>query len=58
VATKEAAMADDSGPIGMMGILIGILIVVIIGGGLLLMNGNFGNQSGVTIQLPKVGQSK
>ena len=50
-------MADDSGATGMMGVLIGVLIVVVIGGGLLFMNGNFGQgtTSNVKIELPKVG---
>jgi hypothetical protein len=49
-------MADNSGPVGMMGILIGLLIAVIIGGGLLYANGNLGNHtSTIKLELPKVG---
>ncbi len=48
-------MADDSGPVGMMGILVGILIVVVIGGGLFFANGNFGKStSTVLIEVPKI----
>ena len=50
------AMADDSGSAGMLGILVGILIVVLIGGGLLFANGNFGKgtTSTVKIEVPKI----
>jgi hypothetical protein len=48
-------MADDSGPVGMLGILIGILIVVLVGGAFLYANGNFGkNTSTVKIEVPKI----
>jgi hypothetical protein len=52
-------MADDSGGIGLAGVLIGALLIVVIGGGVLLMSGAFGprDTSSVSIQLPKVNPS-
>jgi hypothetical protein len=49
-------MADNSGGIGIAGVLIGALLVVVIGGALLMMTGVIGNQnsSRVSIELPKI----
>jgi hypothetical protein len=49
-------MADNSGGMGLAGVLIGALLVVVIGGGLLMMSGVIGKQntSSVSIQVPKV----
>lgn len=47
-------MADNSGGIGLMGVLVGALIVLVIGGGALYATGNLGNKtSTVKIELPK-----
>ena len=46
-------MADNSGGIGLLGVLIGALIVVVIGGAVLYVTGVIGPKSSVTIQLPK-----
>lgn len=53
-------MADNSGGMGLAGILIGALLVLVIGGGILLMTGVIGEKgpSTVQIQLPKVTPSK
>ena len=53
-------MADNSGGIGIAGVLIGVLLVVVIGGGLLMMTGVLGSRdtSSVSIQLPKVAPTK
>jgi hypothetical protein len=53
-------MAENSGGMGLAGVLIGALLVVVIGGGLLLMTGVIGGKqnAAVTIQLPKVAPSK
>ena len=53
-------MADNSGGVGLAGVLIGALLVAIIGGGLLMMTGVIGKQntSSVSMQLPKVTPSK
>jgi hypothetical protein len=51
-------MADNSGPVGMMGILIGVLIVVVLGGAFLFANGQLGNQSTVKLELPKISGTK
>ena len=54
-------MADNSGGMGLAGVLIGALLVVVIGGGLLMFSGVIGKQnpaSSVSIQLPKVTPSK
>jgi hypothetical protein len=48
-------MAEDSGGVGMLGVLVGALLVLVIGGGLLFATGNLGNNtSTVKIELPKV----
>jgi hypothetical protein len=47
-------MADDSGGVGMLGVLVGALLVIVIGGGILYSTGNLGNNtSTVKIELPK-----
>ena len=52
-------MADSSGGIGLMGILLGALLVVVIGGGLLFATGNLGeNKPTVKIELPKAPAGK
>jgi hypothetical protein len=51
-------MADNSGAVGMMGILIGVMIVVVLGGALLFANGHLGNQSTVKVELPKVSGTR
>lgn len=52
-------MADNSGGIGLTGVLIGALLVVIVGGGLLYATGNLGqNTSTVKIELPKIPGTK
>jgi len=47
-------MADNSGGIGVMGVLVGALIVIIVGGGILYATGTIGSKSTVTLELPKV----
>jgi len=48
-------MADNSGGIGVMGVLVGALIVVVVGGGILYATGAIGSKaSTVTIELPNV----
>ena len=48
-------MADNSGGIGVMGVLVGALIVIVVGGGILYATGTIGPRSpSVTIELPKV----
>jgi hypothetical protein len=55
-ATPREKMSDNSGSVGIMGVLLGALIVVVVGGGLLFATGNLGNQSStVKIELPKIG---
>jgi hypothetical protein len=55
-SSREATMADgNSGGIGVMGVLVGVLIVIVIGGGLLFATGNLGNHSSsVKLEVPKV----
>lgn len=50
-------MAENSGGIGVLGVLIGALIVVIVGGALLFGTGMIGSGSKTTevkVELPKV----
>jgi hypothetical protein len=48
-------MADNSGGIGVMGVLIGALIVIVVGGGLLFATGTIGSHSStMKVELPKV----
>ena len=53
-------MADNSGGMGMAGVLIGALLIIVVGGALLMMTGVIGNQqkSSVSISLPKVAPTK
>jgi predicted metalloprotease len=57
---RRRTMADNSGGMGLAGVLIGALLVVVIGGGLLMMSGVIGkqNNSTVSIQVPKVLPTK
>jgi hypothetical protein len=48
-------MADNSGGIGVMGVLVGALIVIVVGGGILYATGTIGSKSTtVKLELPKV----
>jgi hypothetical protein len=48
-------MADNSGGIGIMGVLVGALIVGVVGTGLLFATGTIGSKSStVKLELPKV----
>ncbi|MBS4084170.1 MAG: hypothetical protein KGZ73_11510 [Rhizobiales bacterium] len=49
-------MADNSGGIGLAGVLIGALLVAVLGGAVLMMTGVIGGQkdSRVSIELPKI----
>jgi hypothetical protein len=48
-------MSDNSGGIGVMGVLVGALIVIVVGGGLLFTTGTIGSKSTtVKLELPKV----
>lgn len=48
-------MADNSGGIGVMGVLVGALIVIVVGAGLLFATGTIGSKSStVKVELPKV----
>jgi hypothetical protein len=48
-------MADNSGGIGVMGVLVGALIVGVVGMGLLFATGTIGSHtSTVKLELPKV----
>ena len=38
-------MADNSGGIGVMGVLVGALIVIVVGGGILYATGTIGSKS-------------
>jgi hypothetical protein len=47
-------MADNSGGIGLMGVIVGALLVVVIGGAALYATGNLGQKtSTIKIELPK-----
>ncbi len=48
-------MADNSGGVGMLGVLVGALLVAVIGAGVLYATGNLGNSktSTIKIELPK-----
>jgi hypothetical protein len=53
---KEGTLADNSGSVGVLGVLVGALIVLVFGGGLLLASGKLGNVGGgntLKIELPK-----
>ena len=48
-------MADNSGGMGVMGVLIGALIVIVVGGVLLFATGTIGSKSStVKLELPKI----
>jgi hypothetical protein len=48
-------MADDSGGMGIMGVLVGALIVIVVGGALLFATGTIGSKSStLKVELPKV----
>lgn len=48
-------MADSSGGIGIMGVLVGALIAIIVGGGILYATGTIGPKSTtVKLELPKI----
>jgi len=52
-------MADSSGGVGVLGVLVGELIVILVGGGILFATGNLGQKSStVKVELPKIGTSK
>lgn len=52
-------MADNSGGVGLAGVLIGALLVLAVGVGALFLTGNLGQQTpSVQINLPKVTPSK
>jgi hypothetical protein len=52
-------MAESSGGVGVLGVLVGALIVIVVGGGILFATGNLGQKSStVKVELPKVGTSK
>jgi hypothetical protein len=51
----EMYMADNSGGIGVMGVLVGALIVTVVGAGLLFATGTIGSKtSTVKLELPKM----
>jgi hypothetical protein len=48
-------MADNSGGIGLMGVVVGALIVAVVGEGILFATGTIGSKSTtVKLELPKV----
>ena len=52
-------MADSSGGVGVLGVLVGALIVVLVGGGILFATGNLGQKSStVKVELPKITTNK
>lgn len=53
---RDIVMADNSGGIGIAGVLIGAILIIVVGGALLMMTGVIGNQnaSRVSIELPKI----
>jgi hypothetical protein len=51
----EIFMADNSGGIGVMGVIVGALIVIAVGGGILYATGTIGSKSTtVKLELPKI----
>jgi hypothetical protein len=51
----EVYMADNSGGVGVMGVLVGALIVIVVGAGLLFATGTLGSKtSTVKLELPKI----
>jgi hypothetical protein len=52
---REIFMADNSGGIGVMGVIVGALLVIVVGGGILYATGTIGSKSTtVKLELPKV----
>ncbi len=51
---REFIMANNSGSIGVIGVLMGAILVLVVGGAVLYATGVIGNKNSVTIQLPKV----
>jgi hypothetical protein len=55
-------MADNSGGVGVLGVLVGALLVVLVGIGVLFATGNLGNKSSGTasikIEAPKTTGSR
>ncbi len=50
---------DNSGGVGVLGVLVGALIVIVVGGGLLFATGNIGQKSStVKIEMPKISTNK
>jgi hypothetical protein len=47
-------MADSSGGIGLLGVIVGALLVIVVGGAVLYFTGVLGPKNSVTIQMPKV----
>lgn len=48
-------MADNSGGLGAMGVIVGALVVVVLGLAVLFFSGNLGgNSSTVKVEVPKV----
>jgi len=48
-------MADNSGGVGVMGVLVGALIVIVVGAGLLFATGTLWSKtSTVKLELPKI----
>lgn len=49
-------MADDSGGMGFMGVIVGGLLVVVVGAAVLFATGNLGNSNTSTlkVEVPKV----
>lgn len=50
---------DNSGGVGVLGVLVGALIVIVVGGGLLFATGNIGQKSStVKVEMPKISTNK
>jgi len=48
-------MAEGSGGVGVLGVLVGALIVIVVGGGILFATGTIGSKtSTVKVELPKI----
>jgi len=52
---KEKNLVDNSGGVGVLGVLVGALLVLVLGGGFLIATGKFPGSSGNTlkIEVPK-----
>jgi hypothetical protein len=56
LCSEEQTLADNSGGVGVLGVLVGVLIVIVIAGGLVFMNGKGGSSGGgstLKVELPK-----